>query len=245
MESLDTAIAHLASGHGIAFVLVVAFVLGLRHASDPDHLVAVSTLVAGTHERASRAAAALGAAWGAGHATTLLLLGVPVIVLHRFVPALVETLAEALVGAIIVALAVRLLVRWRRGAFHTHEHQHGVDGAHHRHLHAHAHSADHAHRHVLRSPLQAYTIGLVHGAAGSGAIAVLIVAAVPTRATAVLALLVLLLGTALAMTALSAAAGHAFGAAPLRRRFGAAIPVLGASALLFGVWYSVAALQAI
>jgi ABC-type nickel/cobalt efflux system permease component RcnA len=171
MEGLDSRLAHLASGHGTAFVLVLAFVLGLRHASDPDHLVAVSTLVAGTRERASRAAAALGAAWGAGHATTLLLLGVPVIALHAFVPAIVERLAETLVGAIIVVLAVRLLVRWRRGAFHTHEHEHGDEGPRHRHLHAHAHGAGHVHRHVARSPLQAYTIGLVHGAAGSGAVA--------------------------------------------------------------------------
>src|ERR687886_1082029 len=102
MEGLDSRLAHLASGHGTAFVLVLAFVLGLRHASDPDHLVAVSTLVAGTRERAARAAAALGAAWGAGHATTLLLLGVPAIALHAYVPAAVETLAETLIGGIIV-----------------------------------------------------------------------------------------------------------------------------------------------
>src|SRR5919199_5218844 len=113
MLGLDERMAGLAGGHGLAFALVIAFLLGLRHASDPDHLVAVSTLVAGTRERAARAAARLGAAWGAGHATTLLLFGVPVIVMHAYVPALVETLAETLVGAIIFVLAVRLLVRWR------------------------------------------------------------------------------------------------------------------------------------
>jgi high-affinity nickel permease len=245
MEGLDTRLAHLASGHGLAFVLVVAFVLGLRHASDPDHLVAVSTLVAGTRDRASRAAAALGAAWGAGHATTLLLLGVPVIAVHAYVPRIVETLAETLVGAIIIALALRLLVRWRRGAFHAHEHDHGSGGPRHRHLHPHGAAADHTHRHVIRSPVQAYTIGLVHGAAGSGAVAVLIVAAVPTRAAALLALVALVVGTAVSMTAFTAAAGHAFGAARLRRGFGAAVPLLGSAALLFGAWYVAAALQAV
>ena len=243
MLGLDQRLAGLAHGHGLAFVLVVAFLLGLRHASDPDHLVAVSTLVAGVRERATRAAAGLGAAWGAGHATTLLLFGVPVIALHAYVPPGVERVAEALIGAIIVVLAVRLLVRWRRGAFHVHEHQHEPDGERHRHLHAHVHAHGHAHRHFVRSPLQAFAIGLVHGTAGSGAIAVLIVAAVPNRPTALLALLVLLVGTAVSMTLLSAAAGRAFAASGLRRAFGAAVPLLGSGALVFGVWYSAAALQ--
>src|ERR687888_711121 len=100
-------------GHGTAVVVLVAFVLGLRHASDPDHLVAVSTLVAGAREHAARSAARLGAAWGAGHATTLLIFGLPILLLRAYLPAFVESLAEALIGAIVVALAVRLWVRWR------------------------------------------------------------------------------------------------------------------------------------
>src|SRR5919206_396731 len=120
MPALDHRLADLADGHGLAFVLVVAFALGLRHASDPDHLVAVSTLVAGMRERAARMAAILGAAWGAGHATT-----------------------------------------------------------------------------------------------------VLVVAAVPTRAAAVAALVVLVVGTALSMTVMSAAVGRLLGASRARRALGA------------------------
>src|SRR5918911_5596464 len=108
MTTLDDSLSGLAHGHGAIVVVLVAFLLGLRHASDPDHLVAVSTLVAGMRERATRAAAVLGAAWGAGHATTLLLFGVPVIALHAYVPGGVERAAETLIGAIIVVLAVRL-----------------------------------------------------------------------------------------------------------------------------------------
>jgi hypothetical protein len=97
----------------------------------------------------------------------------------------------------------------------------------------------------VRTPAQAYAIGLVHGAAGSGAVAVLVVAAVPTRAAAVLALLVLLLGTAVSMTLLSAAIGRALGASRVRRAFRAAIPLLGSCALVFGAWYSALALQSL
>src|SRR2546423_10790518 len=216
MFGLDESIARIAPGHGAAVVLLVAFALGLRHASDPDHVVAVSTLVAATKERAGRAAGLLGAAWGAGHATTLILFGVPVIVARAYLPELVQSLAEALIGVIIVALAGRLLVRWSNGAFHAHVHAH--DGSAHLHVHSHADTSEHVHVHAVRSPRQAFGIGLVHGMAGSAGVAVLLVAAVPNRATAVGALLVMCAGTTLSMTMLSAAFGRAFTAAGARRR---------------------------
>lgn len=240
MFGIDAATSHLASGRGAAFVVLVAFALGLRHAADPDHLVAVSTLVAGTRERAGRTAAKLGAAWGAGHATTLLAFGLPVLLLRAYLPATVESLAEALIGVIIVILGVRLLVRWRRGAFHVHRHEHG--GARHTHVHSHADASEHAHAHSVRSPLQAFGIGLVHGAAGSGGVGVLLVAAMPNRALAALALVVLVAGCALSMTLLSAAFGRVVTGAAARRRFARAVPSLGLAACLFGVWYGAAAM---
>src|SRR5919198_5833730 len=189
MFGLDELLSGLARGHGAAFVVAVAFALGLRHASDPDHLVAVSTLVAGTRDRAARAAARLGAAWGIGHATTMLAFGIPVVLLRAFLPHVVEQMAEALVGGIIVLLAVRLLLKWRRGAFHAHVHDH--DGRRHVHVHAHASDVSHGHAHSVRTPAQAFAIGLMHGLAGSGAAAVLIVAAVPDRRLAMPALVLL------------------------------------------------------
>jgi ABC-type nickel/cobalt efflux system permease component RcnA len=240
MFGLDETISGLAAGHGAIVVLLVAFALGLRHASDPDHLVAVSTLVAAGRERAGRSAGRLGAAWGAGHATTLLLFGVPVIFVQSFLPAAVESLAEALIGVIIVALAARLLVRWRRGAFHAHRHEH--DGRAHLHVHSHAREAAHTHAHSVRTPAQAFGIGLVHGLAGSAGVAILIVAAVPNRTTAVAALLVMVVGTALSMSLISAAIGQAFTAAGARRAFNRGVPALAAASCLFGVWYSASAL---
>jgi hypothetical protein len=240
VTGVDSAISGLAAGHGAAVVLLVAFGLGLRHASDPDHLVAVSTLVAGTRERAARGAGLLGAAWGVGHATTLLLFGLPVIVVRAFLPPVVESAAEALIGAIVMLLAIRLLVRWRAGAFHTHVHEH--DGRAHLHVHSHAGGTGHAHAHAVRSPRQAFGIGLVHGTAGSAGVAVLLVAAVPDRALAVAALLVLAGGTAVSMALLSAAFGRVFSAVSARRALTRAIPVFAVIALAFGAWYSAAAL---
>jgi len=243
MFGLDEDIARHASGHGAVVVLLVAFALGLRHASDPDHVVAVSTLVAATRGRAGRAAGLLGAAWGLGHATTLLLFGIPVVLASTYLPETVQSLAEAAIGLIIVALAARLLVRWRRGAFHAHMHEH--DGSPHLHVHSHVDEGEHHHVHQVRSPRQSFGIGLVHGTAGSAGVAVLIVAAVPSRGIAVAALVVMCAGTTLSMAILSAAFGRAFTAAAARRRLIRVVPGLAASGCLFGVWYATSALLAL
>ena len=241
MGGVDSFISGQAAGHGALVVLLLAFALGLRHASDPDHLVAVSTLVAETRGRAARAAARLGAAWGLGHATTLLAFGLPVLLVRSYLPHVVEQSAEALIGAIIVALSVRLLLRWRRGAYHVHLHAH--DGHRHAHVHSHARDAGHGHEHMVRTPAKAFAIGLVHGTAGSAGVAVLLIAAIPSTALACVALLVLVTGCALSMAAMSAAVGGALNAATARRRLARAIPALGSLALAFGAWYVVAALQ--
>jgi ABC-type nickel/cobalt efflux system permease component RcnA len=241
MTRLDDFVSGHASGHGALVVLLLAFALGLRHASDPDHLVAVSTLVADTRGRAARAAGRLGAAWGLGHAATLLAFGLPVLLLRRFLPHVVEQSAEALIGVIIVVLAVRLLVRWHRGAYHVHVHAH--DGRAHAHLHSHARHPGHVHEHAIRTPAKAFGIGLVHGTAGSAGVTVLLIAAIPSTTLACVALVVLVLGCALSMALMSAAVGGALDAAKARRRLARAIPVLGSLALAFGAWYVVAALQ--
>jgi sulfite exporter TauE/SafE len=243
MSGLDTYISSHASGHGAIVVLLLAFALGLRHASDPDHLVAVSTLVADSRGRAARAAARLGTAWGLGHATTLLLFGLPVLLFRSYLPRVVEQSAEALIGVIIVALAVRLLVRWRRGAYHVHLHAH--EGRPHVHAHSHAQEHGHRHSHPVRTPRQAYAIGLVHGTAGSAGVAVLLIAAISSTALACVALVILVVGCTISMTLLSAGVGGAFGAANSRRHLARAIPALGSVALAFGAWYLATALQAL
>lgn len=232
--------------------LAIALLLGLRHATDPDHLTAVSTLVMSEHDRGARRAARLGAAWGAGHALTLFALGLPAVVLGSRLPDWLQKGFELAVGAVIVALAARLLLRWHRGYFHVHEHAHGEV----RHAHPHVHEAapaephPHVHEHshtakLGRSPLAAFGIGLIHGAGGSAGVGVLLVAAVPDPAQAAAALGVLAIGTAISMTAVTALFGRALASGPLPRKFELAAPVLGTFSLLFGLWYGLAALNAV
>jgi ABC-type nickel/cobalt efflux system permease component RcnA len=244
---LDSRIADLGSGGSLTVILAVALLLGLRHASDPDHLTAVSTLIASERERGMRRAARLGLAWGMGHATTLIAFGLPIVLVSAYLPEPVQRVAEAAVGVLIVALAVRLLVRWRAGHFHTHAHRH--DGIEHRHLHEH-HSGAHDHEHAPgkrlgRTAFGAYGIGLVHGAGGSAGVGVLLIAAVPDRTEAVAALLIFALATALSMTFMSSLAGWALTRGAVVQRMLALAPALGVFSLAFGTWYLLGAAGAV
>src|ERR687894_1910168 len=155
---------------GVGVILLVSLLLGLRHASDPDHLAAVTTLIASEKERDRvRKAGAMGFLWGLGHGTTLVLVGLPLVLLNQYLPEAVSKVAEFAIGCIIMLLAVRLLIRWRRGLYHVHVHTH-EGGEAHRHVHSHAHDESHGHDHRVRrrTPLSSYGVGLVHGIGGSG-----------------------------------------------------------------------------
>jgi hypothetical protein len=114
MLGVDESLGQLAEGHALVVALAVALLLGLRHATDPDHLVAVSTLLASDADGDRRRAGRLGLAWGAGHASTLLVFGLPIVLFHASLPEAAQRGAEVLVGLVIVFLGIRLLVR-RRG----------------------------------------------------------------------------------------------------------------------------------
>src|ERR687886_2274616 len=101
MFGLDNALASLSDGTTFLVVLLVAVALGLRHATDPDHLAAVSTLVASERERRVRRATMLGMSWGIGHGATLAALGIPIVLFRVSSPSMVERAAEVLVGVII------------------------------------------------------------------------------------------------------------------------------------------------
>src|SRR5436309_9935846 len=113
MFGLDHALAGFSDGTTLLLVVGVALLLGLRHATDPDHLAAVTTLAATD----GRAAARLGLAWGAGHGSSLFAFGLPIVLYRAYLPEAAQQGAETAVGVMIVGLAVSLLVRWRRGAF--------------------------------------------------------------------------------------------------------------------------------
>ena len=233
MFGLDDWLASYSDGATFAVVAAVAIALGLRHATDPDHLAAVTTLIASTRERAVRRAAALGLAWGFGHALTLFAFGLPIVLFEAYLPERIQQGAEVTIALVIVLLAVSLLVRWRRGAFHAHVHEHG-DGAH---LHVHNHAKGERTR--TRSARSAFGIGLVHGVGGSAGVGVLLVATIENTAYGVIALGLLAAFTAVSMALLSVGFGSGLTRVPLAR----VAPALGAASLAFGIWYGLGALS--
>jgi ABC-type nickel/cobalt efflux system permease component RcnA len=247
MSGLDDWLARLGSSGVMA--LVAASLLGLRHATDPDHLTAVSTLFLSEGRRGPRRATWLGLSWGLGHAVTLCAFGLPVIFFRRNLPPPIQRAAEVAIGLLIAGLAIRLLVRWRRGYFHVHAHSHGAVRHAHPHVHEHAlgstHPAEHAHLHpdsLGRSPLAAFGIGMIHGVGGSAAVGILLVGAIAEPAQRVWALLVFAGATAASMALMSAFFGYALASSVLRRQVSGLVPWLGGASLLFGVWYSVGAI---
>jgi cytochrome c biogenesis protein CcdA len=230
----------------VALVLAVSMLLGLRHATDPDHLAAVTTLLASGGSldgRRLEEASLMGLSWGLGHSTTLVLLGLPLVLFNRYLPGPVQQAAEVAIGVIIVFLAVRLLARWRRGSFHAHAHAHDGGGRH-RHIHSHADDPSHEHPHAApgRSPLSSYSVGLVHGIGGSGGITLLLLSTISDKAEAAGALLLFAAGTAVSMALLSTVFGLAIASGPIGRRFERTAPVLGTMSMVFGVWYAFGAL---
>ena len=238
MHALDGMLTDLFAGAPLLVALGIALLLGLRHASDPDHLVAVTSLVA-AEDGDTRKAARLGAWWGVGHAGSLVALGIPLIAFKAQLPALLESGAERAIGAVILVLAARVIFKWARGDYRATSHAHDDGHRRRRHLRR-GDGQAHGHHHVkVRSPAQALSIGLLHGLAGTGAIVLLLIAALPSRLEAAAALAVFAPMSIASMAACTAAFAWVLTRPliePLYRTV--LIPALGSFGMLFGLWYA-------
>ena len=186
----------------ILAVFGLGFALGVRHALEPDHLVAVSTIVS-TNKSIMRSSFA-GTFWGLGHTASLLLCGTAALALRLSISASFVAWAERAVAVMLVILGVNSLWRSsRRSKLHIHFHTH--EGRRHIHFHGHraAEPAEHDHRHVFKMGLRSFLIGVVHGLAGSGALMILVVAAVPSFVAGMVYILLFGLGSIGGMLVLS------------------------------------------
>ncbi len=232
VEHVDAWLTGLFEGAPLLVALGIAFLLGLRHASDPDHLVAVTSLVA-SEDGDTRSAARLGAWWGVGHAAMLLAIGLPLIVFKSELPPWLESGAEKAVGVVILALALRVIVKWLRGDYRAGPHEHS--SARHRHL----RQGPEAHSHTdVRTPHQAFGIGVLHGLAGTGAVVVLLLAALPSQVEAAAALAVFAPMSVFSMAAATGVYAWVLTRPVLEPVYRTVlIPMLGLFGLMFGAWY--------
>ena len=206
--------------------------LGMRHALEPDHLAAVSTLVTG--ERTSVKAALLGACWGLGHTCSLIVVGTALVLLRAEMPMRVANAFECCVALMLIGLGLRAIYLAARqgpdGPAHVHHHGGTV----------HSHHGAPAHVHIgawtlARRPL---IVGAVHGLAGSGALTALVVATLPSTSARITYMLVFGLGSTLGMAALSGLLGWPLARAGRSRRLSRAVSLaVGCMSTGLGVFW--------
>jgi sulfite exporter TauE/SafE len=231
-------------------LLGLGFLLGLKHATEADHLVAVSTIV--SEHRSVWRSAAVGGLWGIGHTASLFVAGAVLIALRVQIPERVATALELAVALMIVLLGTRILylVLRRRRDVHVHAHTHG--GRTHTHLHfhsasdAHAAAEGHAVSHAWHRGLWGWrpvAVGAVHGLAGSAALTLFVLAEVMRGGSKLVGfayLLVFGIGSVGGMLLMSTLIGLPFVLTAQRfRRVDTPVRLLaGAASVLFGLYYA-------
>ena len=189
---------------GLIAALALGILLGLKHSLDPDHLVAVSTIV--SEYRNPFRSFWIGVSWGLGHTTTLLLIGVVIIALRLTIPDRLALLLEFAVGVMLVALGAQVVYNFRKKKLHQHPHGHEEEL--HRHYHAHGavaapetgsehHGAIDLGKPFLRK--KSYFVGTVHGVAGSAALTLLILASIDSPIAGFAYIILFGLGSVLGM----------------------------------------------
>ena len=226
---------------GLFSIIALGFFLGMRHATDPDHVVAVSTIV--SRHRSIRQAAAIGALWGLGHTLTILTVGGSIILFGWVIPARIGLSMEFSVGLMLILLGVLNLTGILQWITHNISpgHQHGQGGTVHSHAHSHGdyvhtHSHGHgpeAHPHEpsqtplnwfdchfgrlgLYNAMRPLVVGLVHGLAGSAAVALLVLTTIRNPKWAIAYLLLFGFGTIAGMMLITGAMGAPFAYADKR-----------------------------
>lgn len=194
-------------------IIAIGFFLGMRHATDPDHVIAVTTIV--SQQRKLGRAALIGAFWGLGHTVTIFVVGTAIILFNLVIPTRLGLSMELSVGIMLIVLGAWNLTSFFRSVpaahddeplVHSHPHSHGDIV----HTHTHAHGGE-SHSHPTPAPIVAMDqklgsghvyqllrplfIGIVHGLAGSAAVALLILASIRNSSWAIAYLLVFGVGT--------------------------------------------------
>ena len=245
-------------------IALLGLLMGMRHATDPDHVIAVTTIV--SRERRLTAASRVGIVWGLGHTLTVLAVGAAIIIFKIAIPIRLGLAMEFAVAIVLILLGlgafaslVQLLVRRITGTPHAidqplvHSHAHGHGFGPHRHPHVHPDpgeyhdpeqlTLDHDHglpagalsSFAIRRPLlRSFVVGLVHGLAGSAAIALLVLSAIPQPLWATLYLAIFCLGTIVGMGLITTAIATPFAVAAQRMSWMHQGLITGSGLLSFG-----------
>jgi ABC-type nickel/cobalt efflux system permease component RcnA len=215
-------------------VLALGFILGIRHAIEPDHVIAVSTIA--SQSKKLWHASLAGVFWGIGHTVTLFIVGIIIILMKGEIPEKWAMSLEFLVGIMLVYLGIKTIIAFK----HIHIHRHTHDGEDHKHVHTHTNSGSHEHKHQHRNTryLNSLLIGLVHGLAGSGAMVLLTMSTVKSVGEAAIYIFIFGGGTILGMLFFTTIIGIPFVLSKKRTSISGSLGILtGVISTIFGVYY--------
>jgi ABC-type nickel/cobalt efflux system permease component RcnA len=215
-------------------ILALGFVLGIKHAIEPDHVIAVSTIASQSKKLFKSTLA--GVFWGIGHTATLFIIGVILILMKGEIPEKWAMSLEFLVGIMLVYLGLTTITSFKN----IHVHQHEQDDDKHKHVHSHSHDGQHLHKHQPRnvSYMKSLFIGLVHGLAGSGAMVLLTMSTVKNVWEAAVYILIFGVGTILGMLFFTTIIGIPFVFSAKKRVLNQTLSRLtGVISIVFGMYY--------
>lgn len=192
--------------NNLLMVLVIGLVLGFKHAIEPDHIIAVSTIA--SQSKKLWRSSLMGLFWGIGHSLTLLAVGLMFLVFKNSISQTWSMSIEFLVGVMLVYLGISTLLTYKKKKIHVHEHEIGGENQH-QHFHSHEHNKAHNHQHS-KNYLKSMVIGIVHGLAGSAAMIVLTMSTVKGVSEGFLYMLIFGIGTILGMLLFTTLVGIPF-----------------------------------
>lgn len=180
-------------------ILSLGFLLGLKHATDADHVVAVTTFV--SRERSLLRSCWIGFFWGAGHTLSLAVAGTAIILLKFNISERVGGVLEFVAALMLIVLGGRVLLEiWEEHVqFHRHAHTHAPGSRPHVHWHAHVPGKLNEHTGWMHVGLRPLIVGMVHGAAGSGALMLLVLSTIPSPLRSVFYIVVFGVGSIIGM----------------------------------------------
>lgn len=229
----------------IMAVLSIGLLFGLKHATEVDHVVAISTIVS-RHKNIFHSAL-VGALWGAGHTASLLIVAAIVLTLRIAIPQRISGWLEFGVAVMIIALGISALRRALRKNAHVHVHQHHHDGLSHSHIHFHENEAEHEpalrsqHSHaVSHLGWKPVLIGMMHGLAGSGALTLLVLTQISSSSVGFLYVATFGVGSIIGMLLMSGLIGLPFAFSSRKlTNFHQGLQTLAAVfSICFGLWYA-------
>lgn len=218
-------------------ILFFGFLLGLKHATEADHLAAVSTIV--TEKKSILSSAIVGGFWGLGHTVSLAIAGLMVLFLNLQISERTESILEFCVGVMLVYLGLNVVQKIIRGGtlhFHTHEHGGNLHAHPHAHEKAHTHEEEKTHHGFSLSP-RPLIVGMIHGLAGSAALMLLVIPTINSRLVGMLYIVIFGIGSIGGMMLMSFLVGLPFHFTALRfNRFDAALRcVAGLASIVIGL----------